>query len=182
MNLFRPAEIYLIADAIEAMVFKLSKARNGKESLVICSFEGKESIRINLSKREIYLTAMSGTPVLVYTFGWLSWGDWQMWWRIKEAIGKFESVMAKVKLQDYRAFFSNHIAEIIEQLAGLIEAAEQEEREILDTDRTHGGRDIHPQVASMLQYNSAESMFTQGNEKLDSMYHDGDLNNESGRS
>lgn len=60
MNLFRAEEIYIIAQAIEAMVFKCVRTTFGKDKCVLCSFEGRESLRINLSKGTLSLTAMSG--------------------------------------------------------------------------------------------------------------------------
>lgn len=171
MNLWRAEEIYLVAQAIEAMVFKCDRTVIGNEHYIFCLFEGRESLRINLSKKCIYLTAMSGSPVLVYVFKW--WripGDYLMWRAIKRSLKLFDEVVDQIKLHDYRAFFGNHIQQILSDLAMLMERAEAEQQQIMNKDQTHGGTDIHPKVQAILQVRPPElSMYdTTGTVPLES--------------
>jgi len=162
VNLFRPAEVYLLADAISAMVFRCERTLHGKDKIVLLMFEERESFRLDLSQRKLYLTALSGIPTLVYSFS--RWpGDWLLWRALKKALFDFEVVVGKVRLHDVRAFFGRHLQEVVVKLADLMDAAEAERREIIEADRSRGGAEIHPKIKSMLQVQppAQESMYTE---------------------
>ena len=79
LDLFRPQEIYLLADSIEAMVFQVEYTTEGVDGgvhrVAILRFEGRESFRIAITRKRLFITALSGTPEEVYHFRSWRYGD-----------------------------------------------------------------------------------------------------------
>ena len=146
-NLFRAEEIYLIADAISAMLFTLEFSNE----TIIVRFEGRESFRLDRVNKIVLLTARSGIPEPVYTFKWWKITDFMMWRAIEKSVEFYNENIHRIRMQDYRAFFGNHLGEVCAETMELVEKAEGEARQLARMDRTRGGNDLHPDVARMIQ-------------------------------
>lgn len=146
-NLFRADEIYLIADAITAMVFKVDV----DAQWWVLSFEGRQSLKIDRWSRQVYLVARSGIPEVVFTFSRLRPTHWFMWRTLDRAVAFYNDHMHKIRMQDYRAFFGRHFGDLCNDVIDLVDAAEAEAAALAKVDRTKAGSQLHPEVARLVQ-------------------------------
>lgn len=160
-NLIRAEEVYIIAQAIEAMVFQIQNTsgqiisddgtRKWKEGDALLIFGGRMHFRIDRKHWVIHMVPLSGEEVQVWKPRWYSIGDRLLKAALRRAFANFAAVTWKVKMQDYRALFGNQMSMIIEDLASLMEKSEQEARAIAKMDKTKGGSEYHPEINRMLQ-------------------------------
>lgn len=159
-NLLRSEEIYILANAIEAMVFQLKDeagqiiVKDGKKvwkrgEIQLC-FEGRIVFKIDYDTMAVKMAPLSGEMLQVWKPRMFSL-DWLLKKALRIAIQHFSEVMWKVKLQDYRALFGRQMTMVIEDLAIIMEKAETEARELSRLDKTHAAQEFHPEIERMLQ-------------------------------
>lgn len=184
-NLIRAEEVYILANAIESMVFQIQTAggqiivKDGatqwKGSDLLLYFNGQMRFRISSDWR-IFMVPLSGEQIPVWKARWWSFGDLLLKSALKTAVKRFSEVTWKVKLQDYRALFGNTMVEIIQDLATLMEQAEAEAKALAQLDKTKGGSQYHPQIERMLQIDGQETLddFPQTTQPADRYHAEGD--------
>lgn len=155
-NLLTRTEIILLIDAIRAMVFKIDAVQNNPK-LLIFTYESREVFRLDLDKRQLAMTPLSGASEVVYTFAdepaeWF-WGgtDRQLWKDLLAAMDFFRATMHKVRMSDYRATFGAQMQRVIIGIAKIMEDAESDLRMLERVDTSEGGRNLHPEVARLVQ-------------------------------
>jgi hypothetical protein len=155
-NLITRREVVVLIDAVRAMAFKIDPQPTDFDVLLV-SFEGREVFRVHTKERKVYMTALSGTSELVYTFAeepaeWFWAGtDRKLWKDLTDAIAFYNSAMHKVRMSDYRALFGNQMQKVIVGLAQAMDEAEADVRLLERVDKTAGGASLHPDVARLVQ-------------------------------
>lgn len=167
-NLFRAEEVYILAQAIEAMVFQIENTagkvltndgtREWKEGDALLIFNGRIHFRIDRIKWRIFMRPLSGDEIQVWKPRWHSIGDRLLKFALRRAFANFAAVTWKVQMQDYRALFGSQMGLIIEDLAALMEKSEQEARALAKLDKTRGGSEYHPEINRMLQVDDEVDM------------------------
>jgi hypothetical protein len=157
-NLITRHEVVVLIDAIKAMAFKIDRqftVANSDERLLF--FDGREVFRIDTAQRTISLVGLSKSSELVYTFvndpeSWFWSGtDRKLWQELTNALDFYDATMHRVRMADYRALFGNQIQKVIAGLAMAMEEAEADARLIERVDKTNSGRNLHPDVARLVQ-------------------------------
>ncbi len=157
-NLITRHEVVVLIEAIKAMAFKIDRqfaVANADEHILF--FDGREVFRIDTAQRTISLVGLSKTSELVYTFvddpeSWFWSGtDRKLWREMTAALDFYAVTMHRVRMSDYRALFGNQIQKVIAGLATAMDEAEADARLIERIDKTNSGRNLHPDVARLVQ-------------------------------
>jgi hypothetical protein len=156
-NLITRHEVVVLIDAIKAMAFKIDRSLVANSDEYILYFDGREVFRISIDQRTISLVGLSKASELVYTFvndpeSWFWSGtDRKLWQELVTALDFYNATMHRVRMADYRALFGNQIQKVIAGLAVAMEEAEADARLIERIDKTNSGRNLHPDVARLVQ-------------------------------
>ncbi len=157
-NLITRHEVVVLIEAIKAMAFKIERqfaVANADEHILF--FDGREVFRIDTNQHTIKLVGLSKTSELVYTFvddpeSWFWSGtDRKLWKELVNALDFYSTTMHRVRMADYRALFGNQIQKVIAGLAVAMDEAEADARLIERIDKTNSGRNLHPDVARLVQ-------------------------------
>ena len=155
-NLITRQEVVLLIDAIRAMVFTV-ETFSLNTHLTTLSYESREVFRINAEDHTIAMTPLSGQSEIVYTFHdtpveWF-WGgtDFHLWKDLRSALDFYKATMHRVRMSDYRATFGAQMQKVIAGIAQTMEEAEAEVRMLQSVDKSEGGRNLHPEVARLVQ-------------------------------
>lgn len=153
-NLISRSEVVVLIDAIRAMAFRIEKT---SIDLFILYFDGRECFRIETVDKYITLVGLSNSAEIVYGFAeepahWFWAGtDRKLWRELQDALSFYHETMHRVRMSDYRAMFGNQMQKVITSLAAAMDEAEAEVRMLEKVDRTNSGRNLHPDVARLVQ-------------------------------